>query len=89
MNREQINKDDMNKLEEIQDLIEESELKIQELISLKMLEVRIPNKIDTLMKNMEKMVGIAESIESLDIRMVAEENIKVYDNTFHEKMKQM
>ncbi|PGA25401.1 hypothetical protein COL80_16115 [Bacillus thuringiensis] len=89
MNREQINKDDMNNLEEIQDLIEESELKIQELISLKMLEVRIPNKIDTLMKNMEKMVGIAESIESLDIRMVAEENIKVYDNTFHEKMKQM
>lgn len=79
----------MNKLEEIQDLIEESELKIQELISLKMLEVRIPNKIDTLMKNMEKMIGIAESIESLDIRMVAEENIKVYDNTFHEKMKQM
>ncbi|MFC9727504.1 hypothetical protein [Bacillus cereus] len=89
MNREQINNDDMNKLEEIQDLIEESELKIQELISLKMLEVRIPNKIDTLMKNMEKMIGIAESIESLDIRMVAEENIKVYDNTFHEKMKQM
>nr|WP_276578833.1 hypothetical protein [Bacillus sp. S0628] len=79
----------MNKLEEIQGLIEESELKIQEVISLKMLEVRTRNEIDTLMKNMEKMIGIAESIESLDIRIVAEENIKIYDNTFHEKMKQM
>ncbi|MCP1324335.1 hypothetical protein [Bacillus sp. S0628] len=89
MNRKQINNDDMNKLEEIQGLIEESELKIQEVISLKMLEVRTRNEIDTLMKNMEKMIGIAESIESLDIRIVAEENIKIYDNTFHEKMKQM
>ncbi|MEK4605473.1 hypothetical protein MHI17_31815, partial [Bacillus sp. FSL L8-0098] len=68
MNQDQINSDDMQKLDEIQDLIEESELKIQEVISLKMLEVGRPDEIDTLMKNMDKMISIAESIESLDIK---------------------
>ncbi|MEK4768723.1 hypothetical protein MHH42_31065 [Bacillus sp. FSL L8-0099] len=89
MNQDQINSDDMQKLDEIQDLIEESELKIQEVISLKMLEVGRPDEIDTLMKNMDKMISIAESIESLDIKTIAEENIKFYDNTLHEKMKQI
>ncbi|PEN97787.1 hypothetical protein CN553_12105 [Bacillus cereus] len=89
MNQNQINSDDMKKLDEIQDLIEESELKIQEVISLKMLEVGRPDEIDTLMKNMDKMINIAESIESLDIKTIAEENIKFYDNTLHEKMKQI
>lgn len=89
MNQNQINSDDMKKLDEIQDLIEESELKIQEVISLKMLEVGRPDEIDTLLKNMDKMISIAESIESLDIKTIAEENIKFYDNTLHEKMKQI
>ncbi|EOO44157.1 hypothetical protein [Bacillus cereus] len=89
MNQDQINSDDMQKLDEIQDLIEESELKIQEVISLKMLEVGRPDEIDTLMKNMDKMISIAESIESLDTKTIAEENIKFYDNTLHEKMKQI
>ncbi|HFK1435094.1 TPA: hypothetical protein ACGXNJ_005248 [Bacillus cereus] len=89
MNQDQINSDDMQKLDEIQDLIEESELKIQEVISLKMLEVGRPDEIDTLMKNIDKMISISESIESLDIKTIAEENIKFYDNTLHEKMKQI
>ncbi|EPC8411100.1 hypothetical protein ACR3AM_005508 [Bacillus thuringiensis] len=89
MNQDQINSDDMQKLDEIQDLIEESELKIQEVISLKMLEVGRPDEIDTVMKNMDKMISIAESIGSLDIKTIAEENIKFYDNTLHEKMKQI
>ena len=89
LNQDQINSDDMQKLDEIQDLIEESELKIQEVISLKMLEVGRPDEINTLMKNMDKMISIAESIESLDIKTIAEENIKFYDNTLHEKMKQI
>ncbi|HHB2481419.1 TPA: hypothetical protein ACORDH_002870 [Bacillus cereus] len=90
MNQEQsINGEDIKKLDELQELIEESELKIQEVISLKMLEVRRPDEASVLLKNLDKMIEIAKSIESLEIKTMAEDYIKIYNNTFHEKMKQI
>ncbi|WP_208765080.1 hypothetical protein [Bacillus sp. ISTL8] len=87
--QQSINSEDIKKLDEIQELIEESELKIQEVISLKMLEVRQPDEANILIENFDKMIQIAKSIENLEIKTMAEGYIAVYDNTFHEKMKQI
>jgi len=84
-----INGEDIKKLDELQELIEESELKIQEVISLKMLEVRRPDEANALLENLDKMIEITKSIESLDIKTMAEDYIKIYNNKFHEKMKQI
>ncbi|MGE6347955.1 hypothetical protein ACQKIY_25225 [Bacillus mycoides] len=90
MEQEQpINSKDIKKLDEIQELIEESELKIQEVISLNALNVRQPDETNILLENLDRMIEISKSIENLGIKTMAEEYIKIYDNTFHEKMKQI